>query len=79
MYFDPAIEVGVYPGLLLETRTVMCGSSPKVGVNRSAVAARAVARLGRLLVRDFGRRDGTVSRGVVRMCPSRCGSEVGVP
>ena len=30
--FDPAIEVGVYPGLLVETRTVICGSSPEVGV-----------------------------------------------
>ena len=40
--FDPAIEVGVYPGLLFEMRLVVCGSLPEAGVRWSAVAARAV-------------------------------------
>ena len=30
-----------------------------------------------VLLGDFGRRDGTVSRGVVWACPSRCGSDQG--
>ena len=42
MPFDSDLEVGLYLGLLLEMRTVVCGSLPEAGVRWSAVAARAV-------------------------------------
>ena len=70
MYFGPDNEFGFHRGLLFELRAVMCGIVHESLAQRSACTARVslTSRLGRLRG-DFGWRDATVCRAVVRVCP----------
>ena len=70
MYLSPDNEFGFHRGLLFELRAVMCGIVHESLAQRSACTARVslTSRLGRLRG-DFGWRDATVCRAVVRVCP----------
>ena len=71
--FDPGNEVGVYPILLNEIHTWVCGSILEAAAERSAVAARVFADARHPWAR--WRRIATVSSVRSSEGPRRCGSD----